>query len=130
MALRSELHVPPDTTLRGMHARTVTSSTYHPSSPLHPSMPRSNRRRIVSPGATPSAPRSICDCPQVLWSSPPSVPLNAGCPASGFVLPAAAGWSAMLYGLNVKAAGGTSVYGPPLTLIFTLPPSQPASVAT
>ena len=40
--------------LLALHALTVMSSTYQPSIPVQPSMPKSNRRRTVSPGLTPS----------------------------------------------------------------------------
>ena len=54
---------------------------------VQPSMPKSNRRRIVSPGLTPTRAEVDCDWPQLPVTSPPSVPLNAGWPASGFVFP-------------------------------------------
>ena len=58
-----------------LHACTFTSSTYQPSMPAQPSMPKSNRSWIVSPGEMPIAARLICVRPQLPKTSPPSVPL-------------------------------------------------------
>ena len=46
------------------------------------------------------------------------------------MLPPAALTIVVLYGLNTYAEAGMTAKAPPFTLIFTLPPSKPNSVAT
>ena len=57
------------------------------------------------------------------------MPVKARWPAIGLVLPAAAVSSVEFGALKVYAANGTSVKAPPLTEIFTLPPSTLNSLA-
>src|SRR5688500_549041 len=112
-----------------LHDCSLMLSMYQPSTPVQPSMPKSNRSLKLSPGATPILVRLIWDTPQLPWTSPPSVPVKPGWPASGLVFPAATVWRVALYGLNWNAEAGIRVKAPPLTLILMLPPSQPVSVA-
>ena len=82
-----------------LQASTTTSSTYQPSIPVHPSMPKSKRSRIVSPRLTPSRDRSMNDWPHEPVTCPPSVPVKRRL-ASGFVLPAAASRASRCRGLK------------------------------
>ena len=75
--------------------------------------------------------RSTIERPQEPPTAPPSVPVKAGWPASGLVLP----WprrDQRLVVAVVDEVGGRHerATAPPLTLIMRLPPSKPASVAT
>ena len=71
----------------------------------------------------------MIDVPQELTSSPGVGPGEPGLAGHGFVFPAATVWSVALYGLNRNADAGICENARPFTLIDTLPPSHPCSVA-
>src|SRR5215207_5953758 len=71
----------------GVQLNTLTLSRYHPVLPEHPSVPKFQRSWTVSP-AFAKFPRFTWVRPQdPPFTVPPFVPVQAGWPASGFVLP-------------------------------------------